>query len=102
VWTVVPSNWKRLPSKSEEDCRFFCERAIELPNVSGLLRVMENVDVNAAIDLYSQSCSLYEQEDRGRFAMDTFKKAIALLVKTQKYNTHCVEWIKAYPAQVHH
>jgi len=45
---------------------------------------MENVDVNAAIDLYSQSCSLYEQEDRGRFAMDTFKKAIALLVKTQK------------------
>jgi hypothetical protein len=45
---------------------------------------MENVDVNAAIDFYSQSCSLYEQEDRGRFAMDTFKRAIALLVKTQK------------------
>ncbi|KAI8579242.1 hypothetical protein K450DRAFT_243462 [Umbelopsis ramanniana AG] len=49
-------------------------------------KVMENVDVNAAIDLYSQSCSLYEQEDRGRFAMDTFKKAISLLVKTQKYD----------------
>ncbi|KAJ2956156.1 hypothetical protein NQZ79_g7943 [Umbelopsis isabellina] len=49
-------------------------------------KVMENVDVNAAIELYSQSCSLYEQEDRGRFAMDTFKKAIALLVKTQKYD----------------
>lgn len=55
-----------------------------ISNLKNIRRVMENVDVNAAIDFYSQSCSLYEQEDRGRFAMDTFKRAIALLVKTQK------------------
>jgi hypothetical protein len=61
---------------------------------------MENVDVNAAIDLYSQSCSLYEQEDRGRFAMDTFKKAISLLVKTQKYYFIYTEWAKATSVQI--
>ncbi|ORZ17232.1 hypothetical protein BCR42DRAFT_326500 [Absidia repens] len=48
-------------------------------------RSMENVDVNAAIELYSSACSLFEQEDRGRFAQEIFKKAISLSVRSRKY-----------------
>ncbi|KAI8337287.1 hypothetical protein BC941DRAFT_353129 [Chlamydoabsidia padenii] len=48
-------------------------------------RAMENIDVNAAIELYSSACSLFEQEDRGRFAQEIFKKAISLSVRSRKY-----------------
>lgn len=47
-------------------------------------RALENVDVNASYDMYSKACSLYEQEDRGRFAVDIFKKAISLLIRNKK------------------
>jgi hypothetical protein len=45
---------------------------------------MENIDVNAAIELYSSACSLFEQEDRGRFAQEIFKRAISLSVRSRK------------------
>lgn len=45
---------------------------------------MENIDVNTAIDLYSSACALYEQEDRGRFAIEIFKKGITLSVRSKK------------------
>ncbi|CAO3626516.1 unnamed protein product [Cunninghamella echinulata] len=48
-------------------------------------RAMENIDVNTAIDLYSSACGLYEQEDRGRFAIEIFKKGISLSVRSKKY-----------------
>lgn len=47
-------------------------------------RALENVDVNASYDMYSKACALYEQEDRGRFAVDIFKKAISLLIRNKK------------------
>ncbi|KAI8384375.1 uncharacterized protein BYT42DRAFT_493520 [Radiomyces spectabilis] len=59
------------------------DRAAEQLEKAG--RALENIDVNAAIEMYSSACGLYEQEDRGRFAIDIFKKAISLLVKSKKY-----------------
>ncbi|KAI8063550.1 soluble NSF attachment protein [Gongronella butleri] len=48
-------------------------------------KAMEPIDVNAAIDLYSSSIDLYEQEERGSFSTETYKKAIGLSVKSRKY-----------------
>ncbi|KAF7729568.1 hypothetical protein EC973_004243 [Apophysomyces ossiformis] len=59
------------------------DRAAEQLEKAG--KTMENIDINAAIDMYSSACTLYEQEDRGRFAIDIFKKAISLLIKSKKY-----------------
>lgn len=42
--------------------------------------------MNASFEMYSKACSLYEQEDRGRFAVDIFKRAIALLIRNKKYD----------------
>ncbi|RUP02328.1 soluble NSF attachment protein [Jimgerdemannia flammicorona] len=46
---------------------------------------LESTDINAAIELYSSSCSMYESEDRGRFAIGTFERAIGLMVKNKRY-----------------
>ncbi|KAL0076580.1 soluble NSF attachment protein [Phycomyces blakesleeanus] len=59
------------------------DRAAEQLEKAG--RAMETTDINAAIEMYSAACTLYEQEDRGRFAIDVFKKAISLLIKSKKY-----------------
>ncbi|KAI9029728.1 soluble NSF attachment protein [Phycomyces nitens] len=59
------------------------DRAAEQLEKAG--RAMETTDINAAIEMYSAACALYEQEDRGRFAIDVFKKAISLLIKSKKY-----------------
>ncbi|KAG0171529.1 hypothetical protein DFQ28_000874 [Apophysomyces sp. BC1034] len=59
------------------------DRAAEQLEKAG--RAMENTDINAAIEMYSSACTLYEQEDRGRFAIEIFKKAISLLIKSKKY-----------------
>ncbi|KAI9472919.1 hypothetical protein BDB00DRAFT_793510 [Zychaea mexicana] len=59
------------------------DRAAEQLEKAG--RALENTDVNAAIEMYSSACSLYEQEDRGRMAIDIFKKAVALLIRSKKY-----------------
>ncbi|ORY93878.1 hypothetical protein BCR43DRAFT_442992 [Syncephalastrum racemosum] len=58
------------------------DRAAEQLQKAG--RALENTDVSAAIEMYSSACTLYEQEDRGRFAIDIYKKAISLLVRSKK------------------
>lgn len=58
------------------------DRAAEQLQKAG--RALENTDVSAAIEMYSSACALYEQEDRGRFAIDIYKKAISLLVRSKK------------------
>ncbi|KAI9472178.1 MAG: hypothetical protein EXX96DRAFT_583141 [Benjaminiella poitrasii] len=60
------------------------DRAAEQLEKAG--RALENIDVNASYDMYSKACTLYEQEDRGRFAVDIFKKAISLLIRNKKYD----------------
>ncbi|ORE06500.1 TPR-like protein, partial [Rhizopus microsporus var. microsporus] len=67
------------------------DRAAEQLDKAG--RVLESVDVNAAFDMYSKACTLYEQEDRGRFAMDIYKKAVSLLVRNKKYDK-AIEMLK--------
>lgn len=47
-------------------------------------RALENVDVNSSYDMYNKAISLYEQEDRGRFAVEIFKKVISLLIRNKK------------------
>lgn len=51
------------------------------------------MDVNASFDMYSKACTLYEQEDRGRFAMEIYKKGISLLVRNKKYDK-AIEMLK--------
>ncbi|KAG2217190.1 hypothetical protein INT45_005399 [Circinella minor] len=59
------------------------DRAAEQLEKAG--RALENTDANAAIEMYSSACSLYEQEDRGRMAIEIFKKAVTLLIRSKKY-----------------
>lgn len=48
-------------------------------------RALEPVSVDGAIDYYVAACNLFESEDRGRFAVDTFKKTIAIMIKNKRY-----------------
>ncbi|CAG8689495.1 32900_t:CDS:2 [Racocetra persica] len=48
-------------------------------------RALEPVNVDSAIELYMAACSLFESEDRGRFAIDTFRKAVAVMIKHKRY-----------------
>lgn len=54
------------------------------------VRAMEPISVDQAIELYIGACNIYEGEDRARYATDTFKRTIALLVKHRRY----VNWIQ--------
>jgi hypothetical protein len=47
-------------------------------------RALEPVSVDGAIDFYVAACNLFESEDRGRFAVDTFKKTIAIMIKNKR------------------
>ncbi|KAI8376885.1 soluble NSF attachment protein [Blakeslea trispora] len=67
------------------------DRAAEQLEKAG--RVLENVDVNASYDMYSKACTIYEQEDRGRFAVDIFKRAVSLLIRNKRYDK-AIEMLK--------
>ncbi|OBZ83373.1 Gamma-soluble NSF attachment protein [Choanephora cucurbitarum] len=67
------------------------DRAAEQLEKAG--RALENVDVNASYDMYSKACTIYEQEDRGRFAVDIFKRAVSLLIRNKKYDK-AIEMLK--------
>ncbi|KAI7904039.1 soluble NSF attachment protein [Cokeromyces recurvatus] len=71
------------------------DRAAEQLEKAG--RALENVDVNASYEMYSKACTLYEQEDRGRFAVDIFKKATSLLIRNKKYDK-AIEMLKRQSA----
>ncbi|KAF8925256.1 hypothetical protein BGZ58_000969, partial [Dissophora ornata] len=48
-------------------------------------KAMEPISVDAAMDLYIQACNIYEGEERAKYATDTYKRTIALLVKHKRF-----------------
>ncbi|RIB12104.1 hypothetical protein C2G38_2249716 [Gigaspora rosea] len=48
-------------------------------------RALEPVNVDNAIEMYVSACSLFESEERGKFAIDTFRKAVAVMIKNKRY-----------------
>ncbi|CAG8810349.1 23366_t:CDS:2, partial [Gigaspora rosea] len=57
-------------------------------------RALEPVNVDNAIEMYVSACSLFESEERGKFAIDTFRKAVAVMIKNKsRYitSTQCNE-----------
>lgn len=46
---------------------------------------MENVNVDKALEYYTEALSLIESEDRPRSGVDVFKRAINLATKVNKY-----------------
>ncbi|KAI1315278.1 hypothetical protein EDD11_001010 [Mortierella claussenii] len=59
------------------------DRAAEMLERSA--KAMEPVSVDSAIDLYIGACTIYEAEDRARYATDTFKRTISVLVKHRRF-----------------
>ncbi|KAF9123719.1 hypothetical protein BG015_005257 [Linnemannia schmuckeri] len=59
------------------------DRAAEMLEKSA--KAMEPISVDQAIELYIGACNIYEGEDRARYATDTFKRTIALLVKHRRF-----------------
>ncbi|CAG8501260.1 7239_t:CDS:2 [Gigaspora margarita] len=48
-------------------------------------RALEPVNVDNAIEMYVSACSLFESEERGKFAIDTFRKAAAVMIKNKRH-----------------
>ncbi|KAF9434835.1 hypothetical protein BGZ76_007345 [Entomortierella beljakovae] len=59
------------------------DRAAEMLEKSA--KAMEPISVDSAIESYIGACNIYESEDRARFATDTFKRTISLLVKHKRF-----------------
>ncbi|KAG0032972.1 hypothetical protein BGZ82_006313 [Podila clonocystis] len=59
------------------------DRAAEMLEKSA--KAMEPISVDAAIDQYIGACNIYENEDRAKYATDTYKRTIGLLVKHKRY-----------------
>ncbi|KAG0197106.1 hypothetical protein BGX28_009379 [Mortierella sp. GBA30] len=59
------------------------DRAAEMLEKSA--KAIESVSVDSAIELYIGACNIYEDEDRARYATDTFKRTISLLVKHRRF-----------------
>ncbi|KAJ3080247.1 hypothetical protein HK102_003190 [Quaeritorhiza haematococci] len=49
-------------------------------------KAIEPLDVDKAIELYIESCSTYENEDRPRMGTDTFKRTIAMLLRHKRFD----------------
>ncbi|KAG0335977.1 hypothetical protein BG000_007047 [Podila horticola] len=60
------------------------DRAAEMLEKSA--KAMEPISVDSAIDLYIGACNIYENEDRARYATDTFKRTVSLLVKHRRFD----------------
>ncbi|KAF9434252.1 hypothetical protein BGZ76_008323 [Entomortierella beljakovae] len=48
-------------------------------------RAMEPISVDSALEFYTGACNIYENEDRAKYATDTYKKTIGLLVKNRRF-----------------
>ncbi|KAI8809571.1 soluble NSF attachment protein [Cladochytrium replicatum] len=59
------------------------DRAAEM--LEKAAKAMEPVNLDAAIQLYDDACSTYEAEEKLRFGLDTFKRYIALLIRSKRY-----------------
>ncbi|KAK3819984.1 MAG: hypothetical protein J3Q66DRAFT_335994 [Benniella sp.] len=49
-------------------------------------KAMEPISVDSALDLYIEACNIYESEDRAKYATDTYKRTIALLVRNKRFD----------------
>jgi len=54
-------------------------------NLAKAAKLIEPVNVDKAMDFLKQACELYELEDKEHYSGETFKIAIALFLKNQKY-----------------
>ncbi|KAH9274241.1 hypothetical protein BASA83_003233 [Batrachochytrium salamandrivorans] len=48
-------------------------------------KAYESVDAGTAIEYYTESCTLYEEEGRLRFGVDTFKRAVGFCIRSQRF-----------------
>ena len=48
-------------------------------------RVLEQTDSTKSIEMYDESCKLYEEENKMRFGVDVFKRAIGVCVRNNRY-----------------
>ncbi|KAF9114203.1 hypothetical protein BGX27_011476 [Mortierella sp. AM989] len=48
-------------------------------------KAMEPISVDSAIDFYISACNIYESEERAKYATDTYKRTIGLLVKNKRF-----------------
>ncbi|KAF9343956.1 hypothetical protein BGX34_006182, partial [Mortierella sp. NVP85] len=49
-------------------------------------KAMEPISVDSALDLYIEACNIYESEDRAKYATDTYKRTIGLLVRNKRFD----------------
>ncbi|KAF9197945.1 hypothetical protein BGZ49_001380 [Haplosporangium sp. Z 27] len=48
-------------------------------------KAMEPISVDSAIEYYVGACNIYENEDRAKYATDTYKRTIGLLVRNRRF-----------------
>ncbi|KAI9141652.1 hypothetical protein BKA69DRAFT_1124753 [Paraphysoderma sedebokerense] len=48
-------------------------------------RAVEATDIDKCIALYMETCDMYEEQERQRLAVDTFKRTLAVLLKNKRY-----------------
>ncbi|KAF9348713.1 hypothetical protein BGX26_012891 [Mortierella sp. AD094] len=48
-------------------------------------KAMEPISVDSAIDFYVNACNIYESEERAKYATDTYKRTIGLLVRNRRF-----------------
>jgi hypothetical protein len=46
---------------------------------------LENINLEKAVEMMKEACSIYEAEDKLRGGCDTFSRTISLLVRNRKY-----------------
>ncbi|KAJ3020260.1 hypothetical protein HKX48_001086 [Thoreauomyces humboldtii] len=49
-------------------------------------KALETVDVPQCIELYDEACHVYEDENKLRFGVETFKRAIGVCLRNKKYD----------------
>ena len=50
-------------------------------------RGLENEDQEQAGEIYLEACAIFDDEDRTRMGIDTFKRCLFYFVKTTQYNS---------------
>ncbi|KAJ3047705.1 hypothetical protein HK097_011287 [Rhizophlyctis rosea] len=50
-------------------------------------KALQPTNIDKCLAFYIEACDMYEQEDRIRFGVDTFKRAIGLLLQNRRFDT---------------
>ncbi|KAI8929053.1 soluble NSF attachment protein [Entophlyctis helioformis] len=50
-------------------------------------KAFETVNVDKAIEFYTEACGVYEDEGRLRFGVDTYKRAVSFCLRSQRFDT---------------